>query len=130
MRVQPLGNTDFLGRVNWDYYDQEITNAGLSLDLFIKRSGGRKDTFKIDYVFERDIQETVSAAFALNLAYGFSVGASIKRDILLDTNISSRYWLGYDSQCWGAKIVAEVEEDETTVTFLFNLLGLGEINPL
>ena len=128
MRVQPLGNIDFLGRVNWDYYDQEITKAGLSLDLFFKRSGGRKDTFKIDYVFERDIQETVSAAFALNLAYGFSVGASIERDILLDTNISNGYWLGYDSQCWGVELGAETDERDTTVMVLFKLLGLGNIN--
>ena len=125
LQVQPLGNIDFLGQVNWDHYDQEITNAGASLDLFFKRSGGRKDTFKIDYVFERDIQETVSAAFALNLAYGFSVGASIKRDIRLDTNISNCYWMGYDSQCWGVELGAEIDEKDTSVKVLFSLLGLG-----
>jgi LPS-assembly protein len=127
MRVQPFGAADFLGVTEWDHYDHEITLADLSLDLFIKRSGGRKDKLNIDYLFKRDIQEALSASIDLNLAYGFSVGALIERDIDLHENISNSYWLGYNSQCWGAKIVSEIEDDETTVTLLFNLLGLGDI---
>ena len=127
LRVQPLANIDFLGHLNWDHYDREIADADLSLDLFIQRSGGKKDTFKIDYVFERDNQETVSASFALNLAYGFSVGASIERDLLLDKNVSNGYWLGYDSQCWGVELGTEIDEKDTTVMVRFNLLGLGDI---
>jgi LPS-assembly protein len=129
LRVQPLNGIDFLGHLNWDHYDREITDANLSLDLFIQRSGGKKDTFMINYVFERDIQETVSASFALNLAYGFSVGASLERDLLLDKNISNDYWLGYESQCWGVELGTEIDEKDTTIMLRFKLLGLGEIKP-
>ena len=130
MRVQPFANIDFVGVADWDHYDQEIVLADVSFELSLDRSGAKKDRFKLDYQFEEDGQETLSYWFNVNLLYGFSAGSSLKRDLDINANISNSYWLGYDSQCWGAKIVAEVEEDETTVTFLFNLLGLGEIKPL
>ena len=130
IRLQPFANIDFLGQVEWDHYDHETTLADLSLDVLVKRLGGRQDKVNIDYQFERDNQETLSASIDLNLAYGFSTGASLERDIDLDENISNKYWLGYDSQCWGVKIGAEIKDDETTVTLLFNLLGLGEIKTL
>ena len=129
MRVQPFANIDFLGQVGWDHYDHEITLADLSLDISIRRSGGRKDKFKIDYQFKKDSQKSLKTAIDVNLIHGFSVGASLERDLDLDENISNTIWLGYVSQCWGAKIGAEIEDDQTKVMLLFNLLGLGETKP-
>lgn len=129
MRVQPFANIDFLGQVEWDHYDHEITLADLSLDISIQRSGGRKDKFKIDYQFEEDSQKSLKTAIDVNLIHGFSMGASLERDLDLDENISNTFWLGYVSQCWGAKISVEIEDDQTKVMLLFNLLGLGEIKP-
>jgi LPS-assembly protein len=127
MRVQPFANIDFLGQVEWDHYDHEITFANLSLNASIKRSGGIKDRFKIDYQFEESGQESLKTSIEVNLVYGFSTGASLEKDLGLNENISNSFWLGYDSQCWGTKIVTERTNDDTTVMLLFNLLGLGDI---
>ena len=129
MRVQPFANIDFLGKVEWDHYDHEITLADLSLDLSINRSGGREDKFKIDYQFEKDSQKSLNASADVNLIHGFSVGASLERDLDLDENISNTFWLGYESQCWGVELGTEIDETDTTIMLRFKLLGLGEIKP-
>ena len=36
------------------------------------------------------------------------------------------YWLGYQSQCWGAKLLVGVEDDAMRVMVGVNLLGLGD----
>jgi hypothetical protein len=64
----------------------------------------------------------------VNLLYGFYVGSALERDLGAGTTLSNRYWLGYNSQCWGARLVVDFEDDETTVMVGFTLLGLGKIS--
>jgi LPS-assembly protein len=130
MRVQPFAGIDFLGTAEWDHYDHEITSADVSLVLTINRSGGRKDYFKFDYQFDEADQESLNYWIDVNLIHGFSAGTSLRRDLDADENVSNSYWLGYESQCWGIKLVTEFEDDETEVTLLFNLLGLGDFKAM
>jgi LPS-assembly protein len=130
LRVQPLGGIDFLGTAQWDHYDHEITFADLSLVLTLNRSGNRRDLFKFDYQFDEGGQESVNYWIDVNLAYGFSAGTSLNRDLDANETVSNSYWLGYQSQCWGVKLVTRFENDETEVNLLFNLLGLGEFKAM
>jgi LPS-assembly protein len=127
MTLRPSPNLDFFGLAKWDHYDHEINFMDLSLELSVDRSGNRKDTFNIDYLYEKDDQKSIDFWLDVNLAYGLSVGSSLKRDLDFDQNISNSYWLQYQRQCWGIKFIAEKEDEETDVLVVFQLLGLGDI---
>lgn len=124
----PFPDLDLRGDIQWDHYDHEIPEASLSLELFIDRSGGRRDTYKVDYLYNReDDRKALDFWLNVNLAYGFSLGSSLERDLEAGQNISNRYWLEYLSQCWGIRFAAEKEDEETSIEVVFRLLGLGDI---
>lgn len=125
--VTPFNNLDLRGTAKWDHYEHQISYTSMSMDLSIDRSGGRKDIFEIDYLYIKDKQKSLNFWIDVNLAHGFSVGSSLERDMELDENISSGFWLGYQSQCWGMKLGAKRADGDTSIMVVFNLLGLGEL---
>ena len=127
MTLRPIPDLDFFGIAEWDHYDQALTFVDLSLELTVDRAENRKDTFNIDYLYEKDDQESIGFWLNVNLAYGLSVGGSLERDLDFSQNVSTAYWLDYRRQCWGIKLVAEREDEETSVMVVFQLLGLGDI---
>jgi lipopolysaccharide assembly outer membrane protein LptD (OstA) len=80
----------------------------------------------VDYIYGKDRQKDLSVLAGLNLAYGFSIGGSLKRDMDQGRNISTSGWAGYQSQCWGVKLGAERDNWNTSVMVVFKLVGLGE----
>jgi hypothetical protein len=62
----------------------------------------------------------------VNLAYGFSAGGLLNRDLETERNVYSSYWLGYQSQCWGVKLSLEKQPGITRFLISFDLLGLIE----
>jgi hypothetical protein len=127
LSLTPFPGLDLDAEAHWDHEEDEISFADLSLELSIDRSGGRKDRFMIDYQFIRGESETIIYHLDVNLLYGFSFGTSLQRDINLRHDISSAYWLEYQSQCWGVRLSAEEIDDVSTVLVTFRLLGFGGI---
>ena len=125
--LKPSRNIDFYGMTKWDHYDQEITFTDVSLELSVDRSGNRKDIYELDYRYELGSGESIDFLVDINLAYGFSVGSSLERELAFEENISSGCWLEYESQCWGIKLGAENEHDDVNITLGFRLFGLGDI---
>ncbi len=125
--ITPFSNLDLRGSGQWDHYAHEITTGTLSLNLLVDRTGGRKDRYSLDYLYEKDTTRTLNFEWDLNLVYGFSTGVSFRRDMMVDHSILTRYWLGYQSQCWGAKLYLESEDAGTRIMLMFNLLGLGDL---
>ncbi|MFZ0448792.1 MAG: LPS assembly protein LptD [Desulfatiglandaceae bacterium] len=125
--ITPFSNLDLRGNGQWDHYAHEITRGTLSLDLMVGRTGGRKDRYSLDYIYEKDITRALNFEWDLNLVYGFSTGVSFRRNMMVDQSILTRYWLGYQSQCWGAKLYLEKESQGTRIMLMFNLLGLGDL---
>jgi len=123
--ITPFSNLDLRGSGRWDHYAHEITTGTLSLNLLVERMGGRKDRYRLDYIYEKRITRTLNFSWDLNLPYGFSTGVSFGRDMMVDYSLLTRYWLGYQSQCWGAKLFLERENEGTRIMLMFNLLGLG-----
>jgi LPS-assembly protein len=135
--------------VHWDHYEKSIPFADVSLGLSIKRSGGRKDVYRLGYQYSREGynrdwystsgyttnwystegysragNENLSYLLNVNLISGFSVGTSLRRNLKLGHDIESRYWLDYQAQCWGIRVAAERLEGVQSVAVTFNLLGL------
>ena len=128
--LRPFQHIDLYSEAKWDHYDHKITFADLSLDVSVERSGQRKDTFKVDYQYEKDGQKSLNFWLGVNLAHGFSVGSSLERDLGMAHTISNSYWLDYQNQCWGVRFGAERQDEDTNVIVLFRLLGLGDIKAL
>jgi LPS-assembly protein len=149
LRPYPMFN--FFAESKWDHHKQEITYTDLSLELSVARGGTRKDTYGVDYIYDKnplsvaylyedsslaaflpdkDMTENITLWFDVNLAYGFSVGSSFAQSLNINTRISSRYWLQYQRQCWGLKFMARDEDEETSVVLMLQLLGLGDVDVL
>ena len=126
--ISPIKNIDFIAEAEYDHYQYDIVSTDLSLDLFMERAGNKRDTLRIDYRYEEGDNESLSFNMALNLIYGFSVGAELERDLDSAQNVSNALWLGYDRQCWGLRVVGEKEDEKTSITVVFKLLGLGELD--
>ena len=125
MILRPTPSLYFRGEMQWDHYDQDIASADISLDLTVDRAGGLTDTYYVDYQYGGPEQESVNLWIDVNLVYGFSAGTSLERNLAAGQNISSRYWIGYRSQCWTVKVSGKRENRQTSVMVIFSLTGLG-----
>ena len=113
--------------VHWDHYDNDFSFADLSLELTVDRSGGREDSYEIDYQYANEGNNSINYRLNINLLYGFSAGTSLKRDLDLGHNIESGYWLDYQSQCWGLRFITESLDGVDSIMVTFRLLGLEGI---
>jgi LPS-assembly protein len=151
LKLIPYPDLDFRAEAEWNHKEDRIGFANLSLDLFVDRSGERKDRFLINYQFikggnetfgrlgriedlflinnpfSREESETFSGYADVNLLYGLSFGGSFQRDINQRRTISSSIWLEYKSQCWSVKVSAASISAVDTIMVTFNLLGLGAL---
>ena len=123
--LRPFSNLDVFAVAEWDHYDTAVTLADVSLEISLDRSAGRRDRLRLEYQYEKDILESLDLWVDVNLAYGFSAGSSLQREINQGHTISTRYWLAYQSQCWAVKFMAEDEDEGQTVWVVFKLTGLG-----
>ncbi len=126
LSITPFPDLDLRGTGKWDHYEHEISSATISCDFSIDRSGGRRDSYRVDYRYATDGQKNLDLRTDVNLLFGLSVGGSLERDLELDYNISNSYWLEYQTQCWGVKLAAEKRDEKTSIMLVFQLLGLGD----
>ncbi len=83
----------------------------------------------MNYQYYPDIAEgqtNLNFLANINLAYGFSVGGSLQRDMDANKNILSAGWIGFQRQCWGLKLGASKESGNTNVMVVLRLIGLGD----
>ena len=123
--LMPFPDLDLNAQFRWDHHKNEISFADLSLEFDMERSGGKKDIYRIDYVYLDGLNKGLSYYIYVNMPYGFSAGSSLKRDMDLGHNIENSYWLEYLSQCWGARLTLERFDEESSIMLTFRLLGLG-----
>lgn len=126
--VTPFPALDLRGSAGWDHYENALTQTTLSGELTVQRYGGRQDYYEINYQhykYEEEDQTNINFRTNINLAYGFSVGGSLQRDLAVEKNISSAGWLGYQGQCWGVRLGAGKESGDTTFILAIRLVGLG-----
>lgn len=129
LTAYPFNNLDVRGTVKWDHYDSKISFASLSFESHIERSGGRRDLYKVNYLYNQGAQtaqEQFNLWLNVNLAYGFSVGGSLQRDLAQERSISSSGWFGYETQCWGVKLGAQKQYENTSVMMVFRLTGIAD----
>ena len=125
LTLKPFPDLYLDAEARWDHEEDEMSFADTSFELSVKRSGGRKDRYKIDYIFVEGENENLNYSLDVNLLYGFSAGTSIKRDLRAGREIQSSYWLEYQSQCWAVRLTTERLDSMDSIMVLFRLTGLG-----
>ncbi len=124
----PYPDLDVRGHFNFDHYDKDIDSALFSANLHIPRAGGKKDTYRLDYIYNKDSRESIDGYFDINLVHGFSFGSQFSFEMRSDTTVSNSYWLTYESQCWAMTLKLERQDEQNSFGIGFHLLGLGDIN--
>ena len=124
----PYSDLDLRGYFNFDHYDKDINSALFSANLYVPRTRGKKDTYRLDYVYSKGSRESIDGYFDINLAYGFSFGSQFSLEMRSDTTVSNSYWLTYQSQCWAMTLKLERQDEQNSFGVGFHLLGLGDIN--
>ncbi|MFH1625071.1 MAG: LPS assembly protein LptD, partial [Pseudomonadota bacterium] len=128
VHLMPLHNVDLEAEAHWDHDRGEFSFADLSLGLSVDRSGGRRDRYEVDYQLVRDEgeeREAIRSYIHVNLLYGVAAGTSLRRDIHLRHNIEGTYWLDYQLQCWGVRLITQSLDGVDTISIMFRLVGLG-----
>jgi LPS-assembly protein len=125
LSVSPLYPLTLQAEVEWDHYERDFTYANTSLEFRIKRSGGRYDSYAVEYLYLKDGNKGFNFDVNINLLYGFSAGISQVRDLRADTNVGQSYWLDYQSQCWGVRVMSQNMVGLESFMILFRLQGLG-----
>ncbi|MFH1122690.1 MAG: LPS assembly protein LptD [Pseudomonadota bacterium] len=127
LTLRPFKTLYVDAEARWDYYDEEISYTDVALEFAFERSGGRRDTYALDYEYSSEGIKSLNYRLNVNLLYGFSAGTSQKRDLNVKKISESSYWLDYESQCWGVRLIAGRLDEEESIMIYFRLLGLGEI---
>jgi len=126
--VSPYPSLYFDAEARWDHYEKEISYAEVALQWAIERSGGRADSIGIDYRYVKETGEDgLNLNLHVNLIEGFSVGASIHRDVNRSESVDERFYLDYQSQCWGVRVMTESFSGVDSIMVMFRLLGLGDV---
>jgi LPS-assembly protein len=120
----------------WDVYDTRIVTHNLRASLNTPRG----DRFDVEYRFnrftdfdpddatdDREDIESLYAALRVELPYGFTAYGSHEYDLERRERIETLLGCIYRAQCWSLDLRLTDEEDETKLTFLVNLHGLGSI---
>ncbi|MBN2033939.1 MAG: LPS-assembly protein LptD [Deltaproteobacteria bacterium] len=127
LTVNPYKSIYLDATAGWDHYEKEIAFADIGFRWSIERSRGKQDSISLDY---RHVKETgedgLNLAAHVNLAGGFSAGAFFYRDMSRKESVEERFYLDYESQCWGVRVTAERLDGKDSVMVIFRLLGLGE----
>jgi len=127
LTMRPLSNLYLDTEVHWDHYDKNIPFADVALALAIPRSGGRTDSVGVAYQYDKEEEKGFNASAHVNLDYGFSVGGGISIDLDNDNSLSESFYVDYQSQCWGVRVISSNLEGIGSVMVQFRLLGLGQI---
>jgi LPS-assembly protein len=127
LTVNPYPSLYFYAETRWDHYEKEIAFSDTALRWSIERSRGKTDSIGIDYRYVKETGEDgLNLAVHVNLFGGFSGGAFLHRDMSRKESVGERFYLDYESQCWGIRITAERYDGVESFMVLFRLLGLGD----
>lgn len=128
LTFNPYPSLYFDGEAGWDHYEKEISFTDLTLRWSIERAKGKADSISVDYRYVKETgEEGLNLSAHVNLVQGFSAGASIHRDVGQKRSVGERFYLDYESQCWGVRISGERSDGAASIMVVFRLLGLGDL---
>jgi LPS-assembly protein len=127
LNLRPFGDFDLQAAAQWDWDKSEIPSGNISFFYNQARSGGRTDRYSLVWDTTKGGDKYLNFDIDFNLAYGYSIGGGMRRNLIEKQNVSGRIWLDYQSQCWGARASFEEINGIERIFLTIRLLNLGEI---
>ncbi len=100
-------------RVKWAFTSIDISLPQIEADL--------------RYHYRREESKDLSLDLTIEPLSGISAGMNIRKELYWDEDLSSSYFIRYESQCWAVQISWSKLDDAKSVMFNFDLRGLGSI---
>ena len=125
LSLRPFPEMDLQASAQWDWYADDVPSANISLLYSPARSGGRQDHYRVNYDYLKAGNRYLSFDIDVNLVYGYSIGGTLQRNLVLKETVSGSLWLDYQSQCWGIRASIEQLNGINSVYVTFRLLNLG-----
>jgi LPS-assembly protein len=121
----------------YDVYDNRLVSRNLSATL----TSPRGDELRLRYRYDKGLYrfyrkdaalsenpvESLYGSIRVKLPYRFTVHASSEYDFENNNRIETTLGLLYEAQCWSLDVEYTDEDNDQTISFLFNLYGLGSI---
>ncbi len=126
LRIMPYSHLNMYTEVQWDHYKDDVSYADVAFRLDVERSNGRTDIYRLDYVYNDDGNKGLSYHVNINLAKGFALGSTLRRDIEASHKVEESYWLEHNSQCWGIRLGYQQYDEESRIMLGVKLLGFGD----
>lgn len=126
MTLTPFRNLNLDAEAHWDHDERDIAFVDMALEFGMDRAGGLRDTYGVEHRYVKGNRRSVNYYGQVNLLAGFSVGTSQSKDLSHGNSVAGRYWLDYQSQCWGVRLIAEKMDEVSTYWVTFRLFGLGD----
>jgi LPS-assembly protein len=128
LTFMPYHWLDLDAEAHWDHDRNEVSYTDFSLELTVSRTGGRKDSYEVQYQYDKGEEiKSLNYQVSVNLVYGVLVGTSLRRDLELKHTLESSYWIEYKSQCWGVRLTADSLDNVNSIMVSFDLFGIGDI---
>jgi len=121
----------------YDVYDNRLVARNLSATLNSQRgdelylryrySKGLYRFYRKDAARSENPVESLYGRIRLKLPYRFTLHASNEYDFVANNRIETTVGLLYQAQCWSFDIAYTDEDNDQSISFMFNLYGLGNI---
>lgn len=130
------GNVD--GRLEFEPFSHLYLQADSSWNLYKNRfetintrlvvSDKRGDSLSIDYLNTYDSTHQINTKLKLAVTTEWYLGYINRKDLKTEIDFEQSYELGYEGQCWGAKIMyVDSHFREQGYWIVFSLGGFGEL---
>ncbi len=127
LRMDPFSGLSVLAEGKWDWKQDTISFADVSLEYKLDRAGDLQDQFVINYERQIEGRDALNVYINVNLIHGVSLGTALRRDLSAGQTVQSSFWLDYQAQCWGARLSTDSLDDISTLMLTFRLTGLGAL---
>ncbi|MBF0524389.1 MAG: LPS-assembly protein LptD [Deltaproteobacteria bacterium] len=85
----------------------------------------RGDMLGVDYRFTQDRVKELNTRILIKVIQPISLIYENKNSFEANTEVESRYGINYQAQCWGLDLSYSKKEEDTSITFVISLFGLG-----
>ena len=115
---------DFLtldSEIDWSPNSNEFTlfNVGSTIRDY------RGDSLRTEYRYEQDLSESLYGKVDIRINDRLSCYYSVEKNLMDDKTVETRAGLSYKKACWWFNLFFEESNNETSIAFLINLVGIG-----
>jgi LPS-assembly protein len=105
----------------WSFNDSEYKTLNLSTTVKDKRD----DALYLEYRYNREVSESILSKVDVRLHQNLMAYYAVEKNLLADATLETQVGLTLTRQCWTIDLFRIESDDDTSVSFLVTLNGIG-----